>query len=49
MVWLELTTKCNLHCRHCYADASVAAALQGRMALADWRAVIDEAMDSAPP
>src|SRR5688572_27969070 len=45
MVWLELTTRCNLHCRHCYADASPAASLQGRMSLDDWRAAIDEAVD----
>ena len=45
MVWLELTTRCNLHCRHCYADAGPAAPAQGRMALDDWRAAIDEALD----
>jgi MoaA/NifB/PqqE/SkfB family radical SAM enzyme len=45
MIWLELTTRCNLHCRHCYADAGPAAALQGSMSLDHWRAVIDEAVD----
>jgi MoaA/NifB/PqqE/SkfB family radical SAM enzyme len=45
MVWLELTTRCNLHCRHCYADAGVAAPLQGSMSLHDWLAAIDEALD----
>jgi MoaA/NifB/PqqE/SkfB family radical SAM enzyme len=45
MVWLELTTRCNLHCLHCYADAGVAAPLQGRMSLDDWLAAIDEALD----
>jgi MoaA/NifB/PqqE/SkfB family radical SAM enzyme len=44
MVWLELTTRCNLRCRHCYADSSVAAPLQGRMSLDDWLAAIDEAL-----
>jgi MoaA/NifB/PqqE/SkfB family radical SAM enzyme len=45
MVWLELTARCNLHCRHCYADASPTAALQGSMSLDNWRTVIDEAVD----
>src|SRR5262245_56369398 len=45
MLWLELTARCNLHCRHCYADASPTAALQGSMSLDDWRTVIDEAVD----
>ena len=45
MVWLELTTRCNLHCRHCYADAGVSAPLQGRMSLDDWLAAIDEALN----
>jgi MoaA/NifB/PqqE/SkfB family radical SAM enzyme len=45
MVWLELTTRCNLHCKHCYADAGVGRPLEGGMALDDWLATIDEALD----
>jgi MoaA/NifB/PqqE/SkfB family radical SAM enzyme len=45
MVWLELTTRCNLDCLHCYAEAGAAAPLQGCMSLDDWLAAIDEALD----
>jgi sulfatase maturation enzyme AslB (radical SAM superfamily) len=45
MLWLELTTRCNLHCRHCYVAAGVARPLEGDMTLKDWQAVIDEALD----
>jgi MoaA/NifB/PqqE/SkfB family radical SAM enzyme len=44
MLWLELTARCNLHCRHCYVDASVARSLEGDMTLDHWLAIIDEAV-----
>lgn len=36
VLWLELTTRCNLECVHCYADAGPARSLDGRLRLADW-------------
>jgi MoaA/NifB/PqqE/SkfB family radical SAM enzyme len=45
MLWLELTTRCNLNCKHCYVDAGADRPLEGDMALEDWLATIDEALD----
>jgi MoaA/NifB/PqqE/SkfB family radical SAM enzyme len=42
-VWLEITGKCQLECVHCYADSSPAGT-RGKMAAADWRRVIDQAV-----
>lgn len=41
-LWLELTGRCQLACRHCYADSSPAGS-HGWMTSADWVRVIDEA------
>jgi MoaA/NifB/PqqE/SkfB family radical SAM enzyme len=45
MLWLELTAKCNLNCKHCYADAGVTRPLEGDMTLEDWLATVDEALE----
>jgi MoaA/NifB/PqqE/SkfB family radical SAM enzyme len=45
MLWLELTARCNLHCRHCYVAAGVDRPLEGDMTLEDWQAIVDEALD----
>lgn len=44
-LWLEVTSKCNLECLHCYADSGPRADLLGRMSTEDWLAVIREAAD----
>ena len=41
-LWLELTGRCQLSCRHCYADSSPAGT-HGSMTSTDWARVIDEA------
>lgn len=41
-VWLEITGRCQLSCRHCYADSGPAGT-HGGMIAADWRRVIDQA------
>jgi MoaA/NifB/PqqE/SkfB family radical SAM enzyme len=43
-IWLELTGKCQLQCRHCYADSG-SRGTHGSMTRADWTRVIDEAVD----
>ncbi|MGH3735767.1 MAG: radical SAM/SPASM domain-containing protein [Micromonosporaceae bacterium] len=40
-VWLEITGKCQLECRHCYADSGPSGT-HGVMRRADWLRVIDE-------
>ena len=42
-LWLEITGCCNLTCSHCYANSGPDLALIGRMKLADWCRVIDQA------
>ena len=44
-LWLEITTKCNLTCSHCYADSGPEADLYGSMGYDDWTRVIDEAAE----
>lgn len=43
-LWLELTSKCNLQCVHCYAESSPYLPLIQRMTYADWRRVLEEAV-----
>lgn len=43
-LWLELTGRCQLACRHCYADSSPAGT-HGSMTSTDWVRVIDDAAD----
>lgn len=44
-LWLELISKCNLRCVHCYADSGPHLPLLGRMTYLDWRRVLAEAAD----
>lgn len=43
-VWLEITGKCQLSCRHCYADSGPRGT-HGVMTRGDWKRAIDEAAD----
>ncbi|MDG4793079.1 radical SAM protein [Micromonospora sp. WMMD1082] len=43
-VWLEITGRCQLECRHCYADSGPGGG-HGSMAAADWRRVIDQSVE----
>ena len=42
-IWLEITKKCNLTCKHCYADSSPNEDLYGNMNYEDWISVIEQA------
>jgi MoaA/NifB/PqqE/SkfB family radical SAM enzyme len=42
-LWLELTTKCNLSCDHCYADANPYQPLNQELQLEDWIDTLKEA------
>jgi len=42
-LWLELTNKCPLRCRHCYADAGPTHNLHESMQVNDWERIIDDA------
>lgn len=44
-VWLEITGKCQLACRHCYADSGLFGT-HGTMTEDDWKRVIDEARET---
>lgn len=43
-LWLEITGKCQLSCRHCYASSGPSGA-QGTMTKMDWMQVLDQAAD----
>ncbi len=45
-LWLEITSKCNLECSHCYADAGPWHSLSGGMNTDEWLTVIGEAADA---
>lgn len=45
-VWLELTGKCQLQCRHCYSDSGPRET-HGTMTRTDWMRIIDEAAGGA--
>lgn len=47
-LWLEITGRCQLACRHCYADSGPRGA-HGSMTPRDWRRVIDQAVDLGVP
>lgn len=42
-LWLELTSKCNLECTHCYVSSSPTLPLEGRLQEDDWKQVLTEA------
>jgi MoaA/NifB/PqqE/SkfB family radical SAM enzyme len=44
-LWLELTTKCNLNCDHCYADANMGQPLTKELSLEDWKGILKQASD----
>lgn len=41
-LWLEVTGRCNLTCRHCYSDSGPGGT-HGLMTAADWLRVIGQA------
>jgi sulfatase maturation enzyme AslB (radical SAM superfamily) len=43
-LWLEITGRCQLRCRHCYSDSGPDQD-HGSMTTANWRRVLDEAAD----
>ena len=43
LLWLELTSKCNLECIHCYADSGPGNPLHEAMTFADWERALAEA------
>lgn len=45
-LWLEITNRCNLECVHCYTSSSPKTELTGKLALADWKALIADAQES---
>ncbi len=42
LLWLELTTKCNLACVHCYTESSPLRPLREQMTLEDWKTALLE-------
>lgn len=42
-LWLEITNRCNLECRHCYAASSPKESATGTMTFDAWCNVMDEA------
>ena len=42
-IWLELTSRCNLECVHCYANSSPHQPLSEGMTRDDWRETLDHA------
>src|SRR6266700_3531611 len=43
-LWLEVTGRCQLRCRHCYAESGPDGN-HGSMTATDWRRVLDEAAE----
>ena len=43
-LWLEITGRCQLRCRHCYSESGPDKG-HGSMRTGDWRRVLDEAAD----
>jgi MoaA/NifB/PqqE/SkfB family radical SAM enzyme len=44
-LWLEITSKCNLECVHCYADSGPQEQLFGGMNAEDWLEILREAAE----
>ena len=44
-IWLELTSKCNLSCIHCYAYAEESANRNLQLTTEDWKKIIRKAYD----
>lgn len=41
-IWLEITSKCNLVCGHCYAQSGPQHPVRGDMTLDDWKTIIKD-------
>jgi uncharacterized Fe-S cluster-containing radical SAM superfamily protein len=44
-LWLEITSKCNLSCTHCYAESAPDRPLREYMQLKDWLSILDQGAD----
>lgn len=44
-LWLEVTSKCNLECVHCYVSSTPHLPLYGDMECQDWKDVMEEAYE----
>lgn len=42
-VWFEITNRCNLACRHCYAESGPKEPATGSMTLENWQTAMDDA------
>jgi MoaA/NifB/PqqE/SkfB family radical SAM enzyme len=42
-LWLEITAKCNLQCRHCYAESGPSEPLFGELSTEDWLKILADA------
>ena len=40
--WLEITSRCNLRCLHCYGDCFAGKQQNSELSVEDWKRVIDE-------
>jgi radical SAM protein with 4Fe4S-binding SPASM domain len=45
MIWLELTSKCNLRCLHCYAESGPEASYKDSLVPEKWKEIIRDAAE----
>ena len=44
-LWLEITTRCNLTCTHCYSNSDMQQPLRGKLTLDDWLSILRQAAE----
>ena len=44
-LWLELTNRCNLQCKHCYAESGPEKATTGALSCEEYKDIIEQACD----